>query len=321
MDRVTRSQASVPPLQAPIRPPGGDTLRWVEQCLGPGAEVKMVRPLAGGTWHVNHALLVESRSGSVHRLVLRRWADRDRAATEPEFSPEREIAALALLAGCPIPTPELVAADPAGAYCDAPALLITRLIGHPPGPGADELSEYLIQLAAALLAVHSLSGAATMPPYVPYNRLNVRLPPKHAVRAGLWEQAFELAARPAPEAAPRFIHRDYQPGNTLWSYGRLTGVVDWSAASYGPIAVDIAQMRWSLALRYGPAVADRFLDAFDRVSGGYVHDPYWDLRSVVDLLPEQDGRILDRSLVAPLEDYLTGPLARLGAATGRVREP
>jgi aminoglycoside phosphotransferase (APT) family kinase protein len=315
MDLVTRSQASVSPVQAPFRPPGDDTLRWVEQCLGPGAEVKMVRPLTGGVWHVNHALLVESRSGSVHRLVLRRWADRDRAAAEPEFSPEREIAALALLAGCPIPTPELVAADPAGAYCDAPALLITRLIGHAPSPGIDDLPEYLIQLAAALLAVHSLNGAATMPPYVPHNRLSVRLPPKHAVRAELWEQAFELAARPAPEAAPRFIHRDYHPGNTLWSYGRLTGVVDWSTASYGPIAVDIAQMRWSLALRHGTAVADQFLAAFDQVSSGYAHDPYWDLRSVVDLLPEQHDRIIDPAHIPPLEDHLAAVLARLGAAT------
>ncbi|WP_433329267.1 phosphotransferase family protein [Spirillospora sp. CA-294931] len=296
-------------------PPSGSTLRWVEECLGRGAEVRMIRPLAGGTAHANHALLVESRSGSAHRLVLRRWVPRHpggRGTLGPfgdsEFSPEREIAALALLAGCEIPTPALVAADPAGAYCDAPALLITRLVGHPPRPAPDDLPEYLIQLAAGLLSVHALGGAPSMPPYFPYNRLDQRLPPKHAVRHRLWDRAFEVAAGPAPQAPSRFIHRDYHPDNTLWSYGRLTGIVDWSDASYGPVAVDIAHMRLHLALRYGPDVADRFLSAFDQVSGGHSHDPFWDVRCLLDLLPEDDGRVIDEARVPLLENYLAGLL-------------
>ncbi|WP_433474635.1 aminoglycoside phosphotransferase family protein [Spirillospora sp. CA-142024] len=311
MDQVTHTPAPCLPTGAP---PGHTTLRWVEECLGKGAEVRMVRPLAGGAAHANHALLVESRSGEAHRLVLRRWTSHHtvparRSYGDTEFSPEREIAALALLAGCEIPTPSLVAADPAGAYCDVPALLISRLKGHPPRPSPDDLPEYLIQLAAALLSVHALNGASTMPPYVPHNRLDVRLPPKHALRPGLWERAFEVAARPAPEAPARFIHRDYHADNTLWSYGKLTGVVDWSDASSGPIAVDIARMRRGLALRYGRPVADRFLSTFDQVSGGHLHDPYWDVRSLLDLLPEEDDRPMDEAQVPLYEDYLSNLLA------------
>ncbi|TYB48511.1 aminoglycoside phosphotransferase family protein [Actinomadura chibensis] len=309
MDQVTHTPAPCLPTGAP---PGRSTLRWVEECLGRGAEVRMVRPLAGGAAHANHALLVKSRSGEAHRLVLRRWTAREPAPARrhgSEFSPEREIAALALLAGCEIPTPALVAADPAGAYCDVPALLITRLGGHPPRPSPDDLPEYLIQLAAALLAVHALNGAATMPPYVPHNRLDARVPPRHALRPRLWERAFEVASRPAPEAPARFIHRDYHADNTLWSYGKLTGVVDWSDASSGPIAVDIARMRRGLALRYGTSVADRFLAAFDQVSGGHPHDPYWDVRSVLDLLPEDGDRVMDEAHVPLYEDYLSNLLA------------
>ncbi len=312
MDQVTHTPAPCLPTGVP---PGHTTLRWVEECLGKGAEVRMVRPLAGGTAHANHALLVESRSGEAHHLVLRRWTNREAAPArrgygDAEFSPEREIAALALLAGCKIPTPSLVAADPSGAYCDVPALLITRLRGHPPRPSQDDLPEYLIQLAAALLSVHELNGASTMPPYVPHNRLDVRLPPKHALRPELWERAFEVAARPAPEAPARFVHRDYHADNTLWSYGRLTGIVDWSDASSGPVSVDIACMRRGLALRYGASVADRFLCSFDQVSGGHAHDPYWDVRSVLDLLPEDDNRMIDEPQVPLYEDYLAGLLAQ-----------
>jgi hypothetical protein len=377
MDLVTHASAPCAPTGAP---PSRATLRWVEECLGRGAEVRMVRPLAGGAAHANHALLVESPSGSAHRLVLRRWTPRAfvpygpyagypgvRAFRVPrgtagghvmtsktgglslpgpsgpglsgtglsgtglsgtgrpgkersmqryadsEFSPEREIAALALLAGCEVPTPALVAADPAGAYCDAPALLITRLVGHPPRPAPDDLPEYLIQLAAALLAVHARGGGSTMPPYVPYNRLDERRPPRHALRPPLWERAFEVAAGPSPEAPYRFIHRDYHPDNTLWSYGRLTGIVDWSDASYGPVAVDIAHMRLNLALRYGPPAAERFVAAFDQVSGGYRHHPYWDMRCLLDLLPEDEGRIIDEAKMPLVEDYLASLLAQLSA--------
>ncbi|MEU5989721.1 aminoglycoside phosphotransferase family protein [Spirillospora sp. NPDC047418] len=306
MDQVTRTPAPCLPTGAP---PGHPTLRWVEECLGKGAEVRMVRPLAGGTAHANHALLVESGSGSAHRLVLRRWTRRDPVRGNADFSPEREIAALALLAGCELPTPALVAADPAGAYCDVPALLITRLPGHPPRPSPDDLPEYLIQLAAALLAVHGLNGASTMPPYVPYNRLDLRRPPKHALRPALWERAYEVAARPAPEARARFIHRDYHADNTLWSYGKLTGVVDWSDASSGPVAVDIARMRRGLALHYGTSVADRFLSVFDQVSGGHAHDPYWDVRCLLDLLPENPDTTMDEAVVPLYEDYLAALLA------------
>ncbi|TDC42966.1 aminoglycoside phosphotransferase family protein, partial [Actinomadura sp. KC345] len=106
------------------------------------------------------------------------------------------------------------------------------------------------------------------------------------------------------------IHRDYHADNTLWSYGKLTGIVDWSDTSSGPIAVDIARMRRGLALCYGPEVADRFLSAFDQVSGGYTHDPYWDVRTLLDLLPEDDTRLLDEAEAPLYEDYLAPLLAQ-----------
>lgn len=273
----------------------------------------MVRPLIGGMTHVNHAILAESRSGTVHRLVLRRWASAGWPVIDRDFSPEREIAALTLLTGCEIPTPSLVAADPSGAHCDVPALLITRLLGHPPRPAREELPEYLIQLAAALLPVHAVGGASTMPPYRPYNHLDVRVPPRRARRPALWEHALDVAAGPTPGVVPRFIHRDYAPDNTLWAYGRLTGIVDWSGASYGPAGIDVAHMRWNLSLRYGTAVADRFLSAFDQVSGGYRHDPYWDLRTVLDVLPERSTHPISESDITALEDFLEGALLELGA--------
>jgi hypothetical protein len=316
MVRVTDTHASyglVPAHRATEpagEPPSAETLRWVERCIGPGSEVKLVRPLCGGRALYNHALLVETRSGKPHRLVLRRWPV-DWMAHDAGFSPEREIAALALLGRCEVPTPSLVAADPAGAYCDAPTLLISRLDGHPPRPAPDDLPEYLIQMAAALLSVHGLQGGSTMPAYVPYNDLSCCRPPSFAAHPDLWERAFGAVSGRAPDGAPHFIHRDYHPDNTLWSYGRLTGIVDWTNASYGPIGIDIAHMRWNLAIRYGVQVADRFRTAFEQVHSDYDHHPYWDLRCVVDLLPEPAGHPLAEAEVPLLEQYLEHLLREL----------
>ncbi|HEU5158891.1 MAG TPA: aminoglycoside phosphotransferase family protein [Streptosporangiaceae bacterium] len=307
------TEPSAPPPHGDA-PPTAATLRWIVGCLGPGSRVRQIRPLPGGVSHVNHALLVETRSGIVHRLVLRRWARPGPTIADLEFPPEREIAALALLARCEVTTPALVAADPSGAYCDAPALLITRLVGHPPRPGPDDLPEHLIQLAAALLSIHAVSGATTMPPYAPHNQLHVRVPPRHALRPALWAQAFEVGAGPAPaDGESRFIHRDYHPGNTLWSYGRLSGVVDWSTASYGPPAVDVADMRWQLAVRYGTEIADGFLTAVHQVCGDHEHDPYWDVRAVLDLLPEHGDWTISEPHIPLLEDHLARALSRLGS--------
>ena len=57
-----------------------------------------------------------------------------------------------------------------------------------------------------------------------------------------------------PDDRACFIHRDYHPGNTLWTGGRLTGVVDWIGGSWGPPSVDLGHMRVNLT-----AVATRLL--------------------------------------------------------------
>jgi Ser/Thr protein kinase RdoA (MazF antagonist) len=164
-----------------------------------------------------------------------------------------------------------------------------------------------------LLSIHAVGGAATMPPYAPYSRLGSGPPPRHARSPELWAQAFDIAARPAPAVSSSFIHGDYHPDNTLWSCGRLTGVVDWSTASYGPPAVDVAAMRWNLALRYGTEVAEAFGRAVRQVCGDHEHDPYWDVRAVLDLLPERDDWVISEAYVPMFEDYLAAALVRLGS--------
>jgi hypothetical protein len=107
-------------------------LRWAAGAIGPGSRVVSARALEEGGWHANHAIDVIDSAGGRHRLVLRRWARPEWIVEDPDFTVEREQTALRLLAS-PVPAPEVVAADPAGAACDVPALLLASPPRSPAG--------------------------------------------------------------------------------------------------------------------------------------------------------------------------------------------
>jgi len=43
-------------------------------------------------------------------------------------------------------------------------------------------------------------------------------------------------------------------------------------------------MRWNLVLDYGPDAAERFLRHHAELAGTAPHQPYWDIRTTVDLI-------------------------------------
>jgi aminoglycoside phosphotransferase (APT) family kinase protein len=311
-DRVQRLLRRRPPASA---------LGWAAAAFGPGSRVTAVRPLASA-WLANHALEVTDASGVLHRVVLRRWARPGWDEEDPDFDAAREAAVLELLAPTPVPAPALVAADPEAAVCDVPALLLSFLPGGPPDLGGD-LDRLLQGLAAALPPIHAVAVPGTGdtgrgdggPPLVPgYHRFyepEQLAPPAWSARPELWARAFEVAFGPAPPQRPCFIHRDYHPGNTLWTGTRLVGVVDWVGGSWGPPSIDLGHMRLNLVWDLGPEAADRFLAAH-RALTGFDHDPWWDVVAAVDCIPELDAPGPPEPWLARMEDWVGAALARLG---------
>jgi aminoglycoside phosphotransferase (APT) family kinase protein len=291
------------------------TLGWVTDTIGARSRIASIRPLQHGGWHANHAVDVVDRRGRTHRLVLREWSRPEWIVEDPDFTVEREVTILTLLAESAVPAPRVVAADPDGAVCDVPTMLITRLPGRPPRPPKD-MRFFLTQLADVLLPIHSIGGRAreAVPSFRTYVELRGLTPPAWLGPTKVWEQAFNVAAGPAPATPAGFIHRDYHPGNTLWSRGRLSGIVDWTQASWGPAPIDVGWMRWNLACDHGLQAADEFLAIHQELSETAAdHHPYWDVLTVVDLVaaidreappPRDEGR-------ARLEEHLAAALARL----------
>jgi aminoglycoside phosphotransferase (APT) family kinase protein len=266
-------------------------LRWVAGAIGAGSRVLSAERLPLGGWHVNHELLVADRGGRRHRLVLRRWARPGWERDDPDYTAGREQRILDLLGPTAVPAPSVVAADPAAEACDVPTLLLTRLPGQPPS-AADRAGErFCTDLADTLARVHALADAAEgrVPPYRLYFDRATARPARWMPRSRVWAAASAAVRQPTPPGPATLIHRDYHPENTLWSRGRLTGLVDWTQASWGPPALDLGHMRWNLVADQGRVVADRFLEAFRAVTGTAAEDqPYWDLVALLDLLLDGD---------------------------------
>ena len=110
-------------------------------------------------------------------------------------------------------------------------------------------------------------------------------PPALARHPQLWQKAIDIWRDGMPAHRPTFIHRDFHPGNVIWSRREVVGVVDWVNVCQGPVGVDLAHCRANLRATSGPEVADRFLAAYQSLTGETL-DPYWIIASHLEHDPE-----------------------------------
>lgn len=202
-------------------------------------------------------------------LVLRRYLWRGFLEAEPE-APGREVDALQFAQRRGLPAPEMVAADLTGHEIGdgVPALLMTYLPGQP--IAVPDLN----RLAESAASIHAVNADSFGHEYFRWCEREMTSPPVLTAQPELWERAIELWHGANPTYRPTFIHRDFHPGNLLWSRGRLTGVVDWANACRGPVGCDIAHCRANLRDLAGPHAADAFAAAYESLTGSALH-PYW----------------------------------------------
>jgi aminoglycoside phosphotransferase (APT) family kinase protein len=297
--------------------PPAAALAWVATAVGPGARVVSVRRLIGGITSSVHGLTVESRRGQHHHLVLRRWVTTHPGDSPPDLV-RREARTLEALSATDLPAPRLVAFDAEGSEAGgAPTLLMTRLPGHVHLSPRDPDS-WLRQMASALPRIHGLPIDA--PPYESWLDLAKLRAPDWSRRSAAWRRAISLVRGEPPPHEARFIHRDFQHFNLLWSRERLTGIVDWVFASTGPMDVDVGHCRLNLAVLFSPEWAERFRVAYEAEAGRKV-DPWWDLAALMVYLPGwgpsievQAGRRVpvDRAgMNGRIDDLLAAALRRL----------
>jgi aminoglycoside phosphotransferase (APT) family kinase protein len=295
-DETRRLLRSRPPRQA---------LGWAERYLG--ARVTSARALRGGMSSAVHLLTAEGPHGGGVQAVLRRYVRPDLNEEEPDIA-RQEAEVLRFVEPLDVPTPRLLAVDPTGDEAGVPALLMSRLSGRVDW-WPKTADPWLRGLAEVLPHIHA-SPLPTRPgvirPFVPYKQ-NSYEPPPWARHPAVWEQAVEIFHGPAPDEPAVFIQRDFHPGNVLWRYGKVSGVVDWQAACIGLGALDVAHCRANL-LGYGRDIAERFTALWERVSGARYH-PWADVVTVIGFLDDlRDDRGSDHDLVEDLLAQAVGEL-------------
>ncbi len=291
-------------LLARRRPPPA-ALRWAAASIGGGAKVVSLRRLRGGSSTAVHAIDIEDRRGRRHRLVLRRFV---RPNWQRPDLPRHEAAVLELLERAAYPAPRLIAIDAEAQHCDQPALLMTRLLGRV-DLVPNDMTSWLGQIAAALPPIHALPPSRAVRPYRPYSDPKTLDVPSWSRQPKAWTAVLDLARSRRPAMKPRFIHRDYHPGNILWLRGGLSGVIDWINAAIGPPGIDLGHCRVNLVRLYGVKAADRFLVEYASLTGAQPadYDPYWDAIS-----------LFDSNLGPRLDDYLRR-LGPPGMTVGKMR--
>lgn len=274
------------------RPPA-EALGWVERSLG--VSVRQVRAYQGGTSSALHRLIVDGQHGR-HGVVLRRYVRDELNAEEPDIA-ARESRTLRLLERVDVPTPGLLAVDPTGSDAGVPSIVMTQLPGRLDWSPAD-LDDWLHRLAAALPPIHAaaVTSSDAVQDFTPYEPDSWE-PPSWLRDTRLWDRALDIFHGPRLDPDHVFIHRDYHPGNVLWRRGRISGIVDWQAASVGPRAADIAHCRVNLVDRFGLDVADRFLAIWQEISGEIFH-PWAEAVMLVDAMvwPASRNRLEERDL-------------------------
>ena len=267
-EQTRRLLRSRPPRQA---------LAWAGACLG--GPVTSARALRGGMSSAVHLVTARRPDGRRTQAVLRRYVRPDPDEPDPAA---REARALRLAGAAAVPTPALLAVDPDGTQAGVPALLMSRLPGRVDWWPSD-LDRWLERLAALLPRIHgtALPPGEAVPRFAPYRQENYR-PPGWARYPRVWERAVEISRAPAPDLPAVLLHRDFHPGNVLWRYGRVSGVVDWLGVCSGPAPADVAHCRLNL-LTMGPEVVSRFTVRWERVAGTTYH-PWGDVVTVVGFL-------------------------------------
>jgi aminoglycoside phosphotransferase (APT) family kinase protein len=255
--------------------------------------------MGGGSSSAVHAIDVKQSRGTLLRLVLRRHLLLSWLQEETDLA-EKEARNLQLLEQSEIPAPRLVAVDPDGAECDVPAVLMTRMPGRLYLTPRD-LETWLRRMAELLPPIHAIEpGPVRVQRWAIWDDLREMAPPDWSAHKRDWERLIEIVRGPWPDYKARFVHRDFQHYNVLWTRGTPTAVLDWINASMGPAELDFGHFRHNLLGDFGFDVAERFLGHYRQVTGEEPN-PFWEALNFAPAPPRTEAeRIAFDTYVASL---------------------
>ena len=294
--------------------------RWIERELGTDAAIRSSRPLGGPTGPV----LVECSLASGAQSVVVRIGETSSASHTRRLLVEA--AALRCAEQLGVLAPRLLAVDETGASAGTAAVVSTFLAGSS-SVSVEPSSDRLVALgaaAASLCATLPTAGDSLPRRDRPLSDLDFAGERAAGPTSPMLAAADELIAGFTPEHYdPVLVHGDCWQGNTMWDGRSFRGFIDWDSAGVGQPGIDLANLRFDVAICFGTEHTDLVTTGWERAGGPSLVDlPYWDLvaatSSPFDMTPwlEVIGHVgradLDAAvLAARRDDFIQAALRRL----------
>jgi len=239
-------------------------------------------PLVGGLDSATYRLDVRLSGGPTKCLVLHQYRGWESARATDRLNRERRL----LEAIGPVFrwAPRTLFSDPSGELLGDPATVLTYLPGSPTPPpqvaSGRARESWIEEFARPLVELHRIeldrlpSGCRLDEADGGVERIAREVHDDELSQALL--AALRRAALPR-DASRSLLHHDYWYGNTLWSDGALTGVIDWTSARIGDPQKDVALARCDLALTLDLRASNDFVDRYRSLGGATGTFIYWDL--------------------------------------------
>ena len=249
---------------------------WLCQSLGSGSSILGSQSLIGGSLGDVSRLRVRDGKGDLRDLVLHCFRDDHRGRRATIEALRNEVAVHQLLDGrfsaMGVTTPRVIAVDYEGSVLQKPLLLCSWLPGQVIISPRDP-RKWAEDLAQPLPSFHALNADSTTIHRDRVGRRKNREPlPEWSNEKSAWEAVIDSAREGIPDGEPVFKHGDYHPTNVIWEDGAITGVIDWSLSSIGPVGLDLSHCRINLVSMYGLDVADYFLEAYRKIGRAEARD-------------------------------------------------
>lgn len=249
----------------------------------PEARVLSIRQLHGGQTTLTHAIRIATPAGKRDWLILRRWPERA-WVRRPDKRARAEHSTLTTLELGDVPAPRALWVDEGGRVFGIPATIQTRLHGRASWPEAIPATRSA-QMGQALRSLHSHRP----PRGLPASRLWIerflepRRPPQpfrdaHPAMGQMWKALRSVGGEPLREKSV-LLHGDYHAGNTLWSRGHLSGIVDWETVEAGPPGRDLGYARMDCTITGGREMASGLSEGYGREIEGLW---FWELLAAVE---------------------------------------
>ncbi len=248
--------------------------RLIHNELGRGWALDAVRRVPGGPPRRVYFVDTASPRGRRHRLVLKFYPSDEPEALETEMRGIRTAGRIG------IPVPEIIAKDQRTG-----CILTTRLAGRPVVRPRAGWTWLVKQLAELLVTIHAAAVAPTkFDVYQPWEVDKEHAIPSKDWTPDEWQRCIDVFRAPSPDGSIGFLHRDFHPGNVIWSAGRLSGVIDWSASCVGSPWADVAHCRYNLWRWHGKKAADALVTEYHRLRPELPpYHPYWDIATAMSV--------------------------------------